>query len=213
MDITWLGHSGFRLKSKEATVIIDPPQFEGKPGTLEADLVTVSHAHEGHANLASIKGDDYLVFRRPGEYESKDVLVTGVSTFHDTERGEKLGKNTVFVIEMESMTVCHLGDLGVGLTTEQTEALGRVDILLIPVGGVTTINATKAVETINSLEPKVVIPMHYREDDNTRADLDPLEKFLGEMGVKDLVPQQRITLTRSTLPTETQIMLMEVRRG
>lgn len=212
MELIWLGHSGFRIKSREASIVTDPPPFEGRPAAaLEADLVTMSHRHTGHANLAAVKGKP-LVFDGPGEYESQEVLILGLSTYHDDVRGERLGKNTIFRIELESLAVCHLGDLGHGLTPELTEALGSIDILLVPVGGGTTINAAKAAETVSLMEPKIVIPMHYREGDQ-RQDLDLLDKFLSEMGVKDPVVQPRLSVTRSTLPQETQIVVLEARRS
>jgi len=211
MELTWLGHSGFRIKSKEATIVIDPPPFEGKPAaSQEADLVLLSHHHEGHANQALVKGAP-LVFDGPGEYESREVPILGLSTYHDDVKGERLGKNTVFRMEMETLVLCHLGDLGHSLSAAQAEALGTVDILLVPVGGATTIDASKAAEMVKLIDPKVVIPMHYR-DGEERQDLDTVEKFLNEMGVKDLVPQPKLTVNRSSLPAERQVMVLEARR-
>lgn len=212
MEITWLAHSCFRIRAREAVVVTDPPGKEwGSLGTLQADIVTVSHRHPGHGNPDSVSGNP-LIVERPGEYEIKDVAIRGIGTYHDTEKGERLGKNTVFLLEMESITVCHLGDLGHVPSASQTEELGNVDILLLPVGGGSTIDATKAAETVSLITPKIVIPMHY-QDQRMRSDLEPLDRFLKEMGVSEAVPQQRLNVSKSGLPTETQVMVLERRRA
>ena len=212
MDITWLGHSGFRVRGKEATVIIDPPPFEGKPSaSQEADMMLLSHHHKGHTNRELVKGEP-LVFDGPGEYESQDVPIFGLSTFHDDAKGERLGKNVVFRMELEALVLCHLGDLGHGLSSQQVEDLGAVDILLVPVGGGSTINASKAAEMVKLIGPKVVVPMHYRQGE-AREDLDTVDKFLNEMGVKEVAPQPRLTVSRSTLPQDTQVVVLEARRS
>ncbi len=212
MDITWLGHSCFRIRSRDAIVITDPPAKEwGLPNLLPADIVTVSHPHAGHSNAAAVSGAP-LVVRGPGEYESKEVLILGLTTFHDAMRGAERGKNTVYVMELEGMSVCHLGDLGDVPSADVLEALGNVDVLLIPVGGGSTINASKAVETISLIDPRVVIPMHY-QDEQLRADLEPLERFLRELGAPEIAPVQRLSVTRSTLPQDRQVVVLERRRG
>lgn len=212
MEITWLAHSCFRIRAREAVVVTDPPGKEwGSLGTLQADIVTISHRHPGHGNPDSVSGNP-LIVERPGEYEIKDVAIRGIGTYHDAEKGERLGKNTVFLLEMESITVCHLGDLGHVPSASQTEELGNVDILLLPVGGGSTIDATKAAETVSLITPKIVIPMHY-QDPRTRSDLEPLDRFLKEMGVSEAVPQQRLNVSKSGLPTETQVMVLERRRA
>ena len=210
MELTWLGHSCFRVRSREAILVMDPPGAEwGSLGKLQADIVTISHQHVGHNNPAAIAGDP-LVLTSPGEYEVKDVLILGIGTHHDTVKGAERGKNTVFLLELEDLTVCHLGDLGHVPTASQVEDLGDVDVLLIPVGGVTTLTPSSAVETINLLEPRIVVPMHYR-DERHRTDLEPLEKFLKEIGVAETQPQPRLSLTRSSLPQDRQIVVLESR--
>lgn len=212
MEITWFGHSCFRLRSREATVIMDPLGKEwGSLGRVQADIVTVSHQHPGHSNSDAIPGAR-LYLTGPGEYESHEVLILGIGTYHDAEKGQRFGKNTVFLMELEGMAVCHLGDLGHVPSADQVEAFGKVDILLVPVGGQTTLNAAKAAETISRIEPKIIIPMHYL-DEKHRTDLEPVERFLKEMGVKEAPPQPRLTLTRSSLPQETQVVVLEARRS
>ena len=207
MDITWLGHSCFRLRGSHATVITDPysPTLGYSLGKPTARIVTVSHQHDSHSYVQGIGGEPRQV-TGPGEYEISGVLIIGVATFHDREKGKERGKNTVYVMEVDEVSVCHLGDLGHVLTAEQAEEIDNVDVLLLPVGGVSTIGAPMATEVVRQLEPKVVIPMHYK----TQAlnwELEPVERFLKEMGVKEVNPQPKLSVTRSSLPVTTQVIL------
>jgi len=209
MDINWLGHSCFRVKGSHATVITDPypPTLGYSLGKPTAHIVTVSHQHPSHAYVQGIGGEPKLI-AGPGEYEIRDVLVIGVATFHDAVRGRQQGKNTVYLMEVDEVSVCHLGDLGHVLTADQVEEIEGVDVLLLPVGGGSTINASMAAEVVRQLEPKVVVPMHYR----TRAvsgELEPVEKFLKEMGVRQVDPQPKLSLTRSSLPVSMQVFLLD----
>lgn len=211
MDITWLGHSCFRVRSRDAVLLTDPVHKGWGAGKLEADIVTVSHGHDGHSNAADV-GGTALVLSGPGEYECKDVQILGIATHHDAERGAVRGRNIVFLMEVEGLFLCHLGDIGHVPTADQVAALGNVDVLLVPVGGATTIDAARAVETMRMLEPKVVIPMHYHDADH-RPDLEPLDRFLKEAGVKEAVPTPRLTVTRSSLPADTQVVVLERRKA
>jgi L-ascorbate metabolism protein UlaG (beta-lactamase superfamily) len=208
MEITWLGYSSFRLKGKNTTVITDPfpPDLGYAIDKQKADLITVSHNHPNHSHTAGVAGEPRIIFR-PGEYEISGVLIIGLSTFHDAEGGAVLGKNTVFAIEVDDVTVCHLGDLGSPLTSAQVEELGNVDVLLVPVGGGPTITASQAAALIRSMEPKIVIPMHYKTLTLTK-ELDPVDKFLKEMGLAEVVTQPKINVTRATLPPTTQVMVL-----
>ena len=212
MDISWLGHSCFRIKGSHATVITDPysPNLGYSLGKPTARIVTVSHQHEGHSYVQGIGGEPRLI-TGPGEYEISGVLVIGIATFHDGERGRKRGRNTVYVMEIDEVSVCHLGDLGHVLTAEQVEEIDNVDVLLLPVGGVSTIDASMATEVVRQLEPKVVIPMHYK----TQAlswELEPVERFLKEIGVKEVNPQPKLSVTKSSLPASTQVFLLDYPR-
>ena len=208
MDINWLGHSCFRIRGNQTTVITDPysPGLGYSLGKPNARIVTVSHQHPGHSYIQGISGEPRLV-TGPGEYEIGSVLIIGIATFHDGEKGSNRGKNTVYLMEVGEISVCHLGDLGHMLTAEQMEELGNVDILLIPVGGVSTINAPIAAEIVRQLEPKVVIPMHYQTEVLNR-ELEPVERFLKEIGVEQVTPQPKLSLTRSSLPASTQVFLL-----
>ena len=213
MEIVWLGHSCFRLRAREAAIVTDPcPKSVGyNMGRPTADIITVSHDHEGHNAVQGVAGSPRVV-SGPGEYEIAGVPITGIRTYHDGERGAQRGTNTVFVLEIESMRLCHLGDLGHVPTPEQVEAMGDVDILLVPVGGGSTLDAAAAAETASLLEPKLVIPMHYATPATTRS-LDPLDRFLKEMGAAPtLTPESRLSVKRSSLPHETQVAVPDYKR-
>ncbi len=209
MEITWLGHSCFRIRGSRTTIITDPypPDLGYSLGKPTARIVTVSHQHSGHSYVQGVGGEPRLV-TSPGEYEIGSVLIMGIATFQDREKGKKRGKNTVYLIEADEISVCHLGDLGHVLTTEQVEELGNVDVLLLPVGGVSTINASMAVEVVRQLEPRVVIPMHYKTEALTR-ELEPVERFLKEMGVEQVDPRPKLSLGKTSLPASTQVFLLE----
>ena len=144
----------------------------------------------------------------PGEYEISGVLIIGIATFHDGEKGKKRGRNTVYVMEVDEVSVCHLGDLGHVLTIEQVEELDNVDVLLLPVGGVSTINAPMAAEVVRQLEPKVVVPMHYKTE-ALSWELEPVTRFLKEMGVKEVKSQPKLSLTKPSLPVTMQVYLLD----
>jgi L-ascorbate metabolism protein UlaG (beta-lactamase superfamily) len=208
MEITWLGYSCFRLKGKSVTVITDPcpPDLGYSIGNPAAEIVTISHNHPDHSYVQAVSGEPRLV-HRPGEYEINGVLIIGVHTFHDADKSATLGNNTVFAIEIDDITVCHLGDLGHPLSSEQIEELGNVDVLLIPVGGKTTIGAVQAAALVRSIEPKVVIPMHYKTL-TLAKEIDTVDKFLKEMGLTEAVPQPKINVTKSNLPATSQVTVL-----
>ncbi len=211
MEIVWLGHSCFRIKGKEASLITDPfPKNLGYTlGRVTADVVTVSHAHPGHSFVEGISGEP-KVLRRPGEYEIGNILINGLVTYHDEEHGAKLGKNVVYLMEIDQVLICHLGDIGHILTPDQVGELSGVEVLLIPVGGKSTLDGAAAAKTVRLLEPRLVIPMHYKTPATT-LDIEPVDRFLKEMGLKTLEPQQKVMVTKSTLPPTTQVVLLEHR--
>lgn len=212
MDINWYGQAMFKLKGKQTQAIIDPfyPEFTGlklpKPSELIADLALKTHDHEDHSNLKAVEGNPVKI-DGPGEYEIKGVAVTGVSVFHDSKNGEERGRNTVYNLEIDGVSVLHLGDLGHTLTQEQLEEIGPVDIVLIPVGGTYTIDAPVAAQVVSQLEPKIVIPMHYKID-GLKFPLDEVDLFLKEMGVGSIEPQNKFSIAKDKLPDETQIVVL-----
>lgn len=212
MEIIWLGHSCFRLKGKEVTLLTDP--FDRSSGyslgKVTADVVTISHQAPDHSNVKGVGGHPQVV-DGPGEYEIRGVFITGVATRRDDGKGREKERNTAYLIEMDDLTVCHLGDLGHLLTPQQVEQMNNADVLMIPVGGNNTINAVQAAEVVSQIEPRIVIPMHFKTEVTT-LDLEPVGRFLREMGVTDPTPQPKLTVTKSSLPEETTVVLLDYRR-
>lgn len=215
MDITYLGHSSFRIKGKAATIVTDPYDSEKVglkfPKHVEADIVTVSHDHEDHNAVGVVDGSPFLI-KGPGEYELKGVGIVGVSVFHDDEKGEKRGRNIMYRIEIDGVSIVHLGDLGHLLSSAQVDELDGVNILFVPIGGVYTIDPAQAAAVVNDIDPAIVIPMHYgREelDPNAFAGLSGLPQFLKEMGKEGVVAQPKLSVTKDKLPAEMQIVVLE----
>jgi L-ascorbate metabolism protein UlaG (beta-lactamase superfamily) len=174
---------------------------------MDADLVTVSHEHENHSYTQVVRDGAYVI-RGPGEYEVAGVSVIGVPTFHDSEKGAKHGRNTVYLIEIDDVTICHLGDLGHKLDDTEAEAISSPDVLLVPVGGRTAINAAQAAEVVRQLEPRFVVPMHYAIP-GLKLELDPIDRFLKEMAVTASEPQQKLSVQRSSGEFETKVVVLE----
>lgn len=208
-EIRWFGHASFRIRAREATLILDPvPRSSGyRAEKQKADIVTISHEHDGHTATENISGD-FKIIQGPGEYEMNDVFVTGIRTYHDDQRGALHGRNTVYLIEVEGMTFCHLGDLGHRLSEEQVEALESVDVLMVPIGGGTVLDATQAVEVIGQVEPRLVIPMQYQTAYGDK-DLDDLERFLKEMGSPEVTPVDRLQIRQSDLGETLEVAILE----
>ena len=211
MDMTWLGHACFRMRGREGIVLTDPPDPKSGhaiPRT-EAGLVTMSHEHAGHASLRSVAGEP-VVLRGPGEYEVHDMLVTGIGSFHDDEKGAERGRNTVFAIRLDDLVICHLGDLGHALPAADLEKLGDVDIALVPISGPdVNLSAARAAEIVHQLEPKVVVPMSFDPDDKKKD--TPYARLLHELGVKELEFVSKLSVTRSSLPDNLQVVALDSR--
>ena len=203
-----MGHACFRIKGTQATVITDPfpPDLGYSLGKQTANIITISHQHPSLSYIQGVAGEPRIL-QGPGEYEITGILIIGIATFHDTQRGQTRGKNTAYIMEIDGVSVCHLGDLGHVLASEQVEEIGDVDVLLLPVGGVSTVNAAMAAEVIRQLEPKAVIPMHYQTP-GLKRELDPVEMFLKEMGIERTEPRPRLTVSKSNLPLSTQVFLL-----
>ena len=212
MEITWYGHSCFRITDRgQAAVVCDPFDSEHvgyQPLKLKADIVTVSHESPSHSYLKAVKGDPYII-RGPGEYEIGGVFITGLRTDHKTKNGSIQIPNTLYLIDYNGINLIHLGDMQQVPTQAQVEALGPVHIALIPVGGNDSLTATQASEVISLFEPNIVIPMHYSTPAAT-AELDPVGKFLKEMGLTSVetVPALKVTSIES-LPEETQVVILD----
>jgi len=211
MEIVWQGHSCFRIRSREATIVTDPcPPASGYAiGKPTADIVTLSHRHDNHSYLKAVAGNP-TVLDSPGEYEISGAFVTGISTYHDDKRGEENGPNMVFIMEMEEIKICHLGDLGHTPTAAQAEEMTGVDILFVPIGGNTTLDGVRAAEVVSLLEARLVVPMHYKTE-AFKGELEPPDRFLKEMGVTAHEPQPKISVTKNSLPASTQVVMLDYR--
>jgi L-ascorbate metabolism protein UlaG (beta-lactamase superfamily) len=210
MEITWYGHACFRLKSRQATVVTDP--YDKTLGlslpSLKADIVTVSHHTPHHNYTKGVKGN-FKVIDSPGEYEIKDVFITAVH-IAPPKSAKASGQNNVFVIYMDDVTLCHLGDLAYVPTQKQVEDMGNIDVLMVPAGGQQSLKVAKAAEVISLIEPYIVIPMHYKLP-NLTIKLDPVSKFLKEMGISKTETVDALKLTKTSLPEETQVVLLEAK--
>lgn len=216
MEITWFGHSCFRLKSRSAAVITDPysPEIGLKLPRQSAAIITVSHPHKGHSYVAGVRSGAFVI-SGPGEYEVQGVLVLGVSSFHDAHGGQERGRNTAYRIEFEDLAICHLGDLGHLPNQEQIELLSGADVLLVPVGGHSTLSPVQAAEVVNVLEPRIVIPMHYKVP-GLLAQLDTPRRFLNELGIDQPEKGQVLNVSRSELgedpPEHVRVVLLEAKQ-
>ncbi len=212
MDVTWLGHGCFRLRGRSAAVVTDPypPAVGLKLSRMDAEVVTVSHDHENHSYMQVIREGAYEI-RGPGEYEVAGVSVIGIPTFHDADKGAKHGRNTVYLIEIDDVRVCHLGDLGHKLDDTEAEAVTSADVLLVPVGGEPAMNGAQAAEVVRQLEPRYVVPMHYAIP-GLKLKLEPLDRFLKEMGVTSSEPQPKLAVQRSSVTEyETKVIVLEAK--
>jgi L-ascorbate metabolism protein UlaG (beta-lactamase superfamily) len=221
MEITWYGRTCIRLRGREGVVVADAyPAIVGPTGRgITADIATYSHPDDeplpkkvkgrlsrdgGTAVPSSL--DDAFILDGPGEYEVKQVLVTGIRTYRDDERGQARGRQTAFVTELDGLHTIHLGDIGHLLTQEKVGDIGSVDIACVPVGGALT--ATKAAELVAQLDPKIVVAMPVCPDEADCA--DALAKFFHEMGGVP-VPQAKLSVSISTLPEEVTTVVLESR--
>ncbi len=207
-EIQYLGHACFRLRGRDGIVLCDP--YDSSVGlqinTPTAHIVTVSHDHPGHNNVTAVRpvrDEPVFVIDGPGEYEVRGILVTGVRTYHDTQKGSQFGANTVYVIHIDEVAYCHLGDIAHELNRQQLEEIGNVDVLFVPVGADKADDPSDTSGLISQIEPRIVIPMHYALPQQTDVrDLVSLEKFTQEMGVKDTTPKEKLTVNASSLPSE-----------
>lgn len=170
-----------------------------KAPNFEADIVTISHDHHDHSNSDSLRGKPFVI-NSPGEYDIKGVMVQGIPSFHDDKNGAERGSNVIYRIEMDDITIAHLGDLGHSLSNEHLEELQGVDILMIPVGGTYTIDGKKAVEIVSQIEPRIIIPMHYKIK-GLKENLDTADSFIKELGIKP-DEEEKLKINKKDLPQE-----------
>jgi L-ascorbate metabolism protein UlaG (beta-lactamase superfamily) len=208
-EIRWFGHNCFRIRGKDAVVLTDPV---GKStgyalAKQTADLVTISSQQPETANLAAVK-PEFDMIAGPGEYEIHEVFVTGIRTHRDEAKGKEKGHNTSYLIELDGMVICHLGDLGHGLSEEHTEAMSDVDILLVPAGS-KHLDPARAAEITSQLAPKVVIPMQYATAGGDR-DLTGLDVFARNLGVALPEPEEKLTVKSGDLGETMRLVVLAV---
>lgn len=219
MEITWYGHSCFRLTERSmATVVTDPYDYRqvGYDSLkLKGDIVTVSHNTPGHNFASAVKGDPHLI-DGPGEFEIGGVFVTGIQTNGHTKKDVNEIRNTLYLFDFNGINILHLGDLNRVPSQSEVEDFGPVHVALVPVGAGGSLTAIKATEVISLLEPNIVIPMHYATPatGNTAQKLEPLSKFLKEMGISAPEVQPSIKIPNvSSLPEETKVVVLDYQRN
>lgn len=216
VDVWFHGQACVRVKGKSATVVFDPysAEFTGlSPLKIAGDIVCVSHGHEDHNNTSTIapteEGKTPFVISGPGEYEISGVNIVGITSFHDDKNGAERGKNTIYHVTVDDVNFVHLGDLGQKkLTQDQVEELSTCDVLFIPVGSVYTISGKEASDIIAQIEPKVIIPIHYKLQ-GLKFDLEDVSVFLSTMGKENLEAQQKFSVSTERLPEEPEVVLLE----
>jgi hypothetical protein len=207
MDIHWLGGTSFRIASEDGAVLTNPPPRSATipPGLLQASVVTFERHLPAPNRVPDLPGSPFVV-DGPGEYEVGGAFLIGVPVPGCPSERDEVAGITAFVITMEGLTVCHLGKLAGPPTQEQVEAIGAVDVLLVPVGGGETIGPAQAVEVVNQLEPALVVPMYFRSAEHPQ--LEPVSRFFEEMGAPPSEPLDRLSVSRAKLPLEPQVVLL-----
>ena len=214
MDIVWYGLSCFRIREGNVTVVCDP--FDKSVGGLmpkvRADIVTISHEKPGHGSLDRVSGEPHII-KGPGEYEIQNVFVMGMPSRHQRESASSAERNVAYFMDVAGITICHLGDMGEIPKKSQLDELkvGEIDILMVPIGGRETLDPTLAVEIVGMLEPKLLIPMHYRQNGLSAKwiqELEPVDTFIRELGVSMPEPETTLKISKSNLPEETQVVLL-----
>ena len=208
MDITWLGHSCFRLRANDLSIITDPfPESIGlQMGNVSAVAVTISNTHPHHSHWQGVEESPRLI-EGPGEYELSGIYIRGIMTPR-TDDDPLDQRNTAYLVQMEGVSLCHLGDIKAPLTTRQVEQLKPIDVLFLPVGGECILTLSQAVEVMHALSPKIIIPMHYSLP-GLQAEVGDPEPFLREMEIRDVQPLPRLSVTSTSLPQETRVVVLQ----
>jgi len=217
MEIKYFGHSSFFIKTKDGRLVTDP--FDGemvgfKYPKVEADIVTVSHQHKDHNQTAQIGGNP-LIIELPGEYEKNGIRIFGYSSYHDKQKGAQRGQNTLFKIEAEGVSILHCGDLGIVLEDSFIDQIGGVDVLLVPVGGLYTVDPSEAAELVKKFEPSFVIPMHYRTPKHSLSNfggIAPVDDFIKKMGLSSVVPIPKLVVKSEGFEDEMKVIVLDVSR-
>lgn len=219
MDIKYLGHASFLIKTKTAKIVTDPfdPDMIGiKFPKTKADIVTVSHNHKDHnqvKNVSGINEAEPLVIDMPGEFEKMSVRIFGFQSFHDKTQGSERGENILYKFEAEGISVLHCGDMGVVPEESFLEIIGEVDILMVPVGGFYTIDADEAVQIVKKIEPAIVIPMHYNHpklNQKNFGQLTTVNEFTKKFGIENLIPIPKLVYKKEEIEQEMKVVVLEI---
>ena len=212
MLITYHGHSEFYLECANGFCLLTDPYDDhvGYPmGTYRADAVTVTHGHGDHSFIQKATGAPAIIDSAGEWHPAPEVKITAIPSVHDDANGEKRGKNLIMKMEMERLTLVHLGDQGAPLTREQIAALGKIDVLMIPVGGFYTIDAAAARDTVKALSPRITIPMHYKTEVNGGWPISDEKEFLRLLGASDTVPMPLLRVTKGDLSEQPALALLQ----
>ena len=219
MEIKYLGHSAFLIKTKTARIVTDPYDSEMvglKFPKTEADIITVSHHHKDHnqfKNVSGIGDANPLMIDMPGEFEKMGVRIFGFQSFHDKTQGSERGENIMYKFESEGISVLHCGDLGVIPEESFLETIGEVDILLVPAGGFYTIDSDEAVSLVKKIEPKIVIPMHYKTEKSSvysESKLTAVSEFTKKFGLDNAVPLPKLFYKKEEIEQEMKVIVLEI---
>ncbi len=210
MEITWLGHSALQIKGTQVTLITDPyaDTLGLSMGQREADVVTVSNSHPHHSNADAIDGGPRVI-KGPGEYEVANFYISGFGTRGRKYEGERQ-VNTVYTYRAEGLTLCHLGDLSANPSPSEVNELSQTDVLFAPAGGVCTLDAARIAQLVRTIEPRILVPLHYKYD-GVNVELEPLNGILSEFGITELAPQPRLNVTATNLPAELRVTALQIR--
>ena len=219
MEIKYLGHSSFLIKTKTAKVVTDPYDSEMvglKFPKTEADIVTVSHQHGDHnqvKNVLGLNGVASLVIDLPGEFEKMGVRIFGFQSYHDKTKGAERGENTLYKFEAEGISLLHCGDLGVIPEESFLDSIADVDILMVPVGGLYTIDSDEAVQLVKKIEPAIIIPMHYnhsRLNQKNFSQLTGVSEFTKKFGIENLAPIPKLVYKKEEIEQEMKVVVLEI---
>ena len=214
MVITWYGQSCFKIQSGDLVIVVDPfsKDIGLTPPRFRADIALVTHQHHDHNNLESVSGEPFAIIG-PGEYEVKGAYIHGIETFHDDKNSKERGLNTIYLIEVEGIRLLHMGDYGeeVARDSRFLEKAGEVDILMVPVGGTYTIDGESAARLAKDIEPRFVIPMHYKIP-GLKVEVSDNSQFLKEMGIKNAEAQEKFTIKRKDISEDekTNVVVLSV---
>ncbi len=219
MEIKYLGHSSFLIKTKTAKIVTDPYESNMvglKFPKTEADVITVSHQHNDHnqvKNVLGLNGASPLVIDMPGEFEKMGVRIFGFQYYHDKAKGGERGENILYKFEAEGISVLHCGDLGIIPEESFLETIGEVDILMVPVGGFYTIDSEEAVQLVKKIEPSIIIPMHYNHPELNQKNFGQLAsigEFTKKFGIENLAPVPKLVYKKEEIEQEMKVVVLEI---